>query len=260
MRAASLSEAWMSKPAFYSHLTSWGERLTVLALAGAATIATFTASSATIVPKRPDPTVVYLWHPLPYFLNHGNPFNLSAPAGASWRMGPKLDYPSGLPANSRQTGWVDVRCDVSSTGWPRACSAVQHEGAGAFIALALSYVRHGRYSPAMNVGEAIAEKAHVFHVAFDAYSDKVLTRFDGPELAYPPQMAALGREGWADVQCDVDADGNLSRCAPVGSSDAAFIRPALAYIKRGTYVPSADDEGGVIHLRHRFHVRFSLGN
>lgn len=250
----------MRARSFSYRLSSWPERFTILCLATALTVASLAGPSATLIRKQSLPPIVYLFHPN-LILMHGDPFTQDDTTipGAEWRRGPLLTYPAGLAADFRTSGWVDVACDVSATGWPANCQVDDHDGDKRFIDAAVLHVSRARYSPAHHIGLGITEPVatqYTFHVAFDANSASRLDRRDGPALVYPRDMLASRREGWADVQCDIAETGQPSGCKVLGSSADAFGRSALTYIARGTYDTTTDDETSVIYLHHRFHVEF----
>ena len=91
----------------------------------------------------------------------------------------------------------------------------------------------------------------------DRYTAPV--RLAGPPLDYPQRLVEAGKEGWVDVQCDVDETGRTSLCSVIANEGSnSFADHALNYVKNTRYTPALRNGVAVTEAHHRFHIVFSI--
>jgi Gram-negative bacterial TonB protein C-terminal len=247
----------MQARSFSYHFLSPWERCTIFCVAAALTIASVAWSCAMLdrVRFRPENTVyLFLTPPHPSFLEIFRSF--PHPFEGYW-SGTGLTFVQPPPVTSRSY-WMDVECTGGETGGRLDCHGASRDRNNGLADSALLYAEQARFRAAVFHHSDTVATVTTVQVVFD--SETILERRSGPALIYPAEMRALGRGGWADIQCDIDETGRTSGCAVLYRSDAAFAGSALAYVGDGTYKTATTKEPNVIYVRHRFHVEFHPGD
>jgi periplasmic protein TonB len=124
-------------------------------------------------------------------------------------------------------------------------------------------IEHRPDNPPIVTGtsDAPEDRDVAFHPAAPPVADTAVgaKRLDGVLPEYPARMLTLGREGWVNVQCDVDERGRTSQCTVLDSFGGnSFVENALAYVASAQYKPATHNGVPVTEPHHRFHIDFKI--
>ncbi len=186
-------------------------------------------------------------------------------------IGSRVIYPPAM-LQQRREGGAEVTCRITIEGFAKDCLILASIGGSAFADAALDYAAHLRYAPELNHGVPV-EVQHELTVDYrldgsalpPGIPDLPPGRTDhsvvtpvsaqpiaGPELKFPAEMVASGREGLVGLRCAVTVQGTTRDCRVIQSTgDRDFEAAALDLLSRARFAPATSD-GQPVEVEHKW--------